>query len=33
MGHFSNILLAINKAHSITEGPGQQTRLRWVKTG
>ncbi len=33
MDQFSNVLLAIDKAHSTTDGPGLQTKLRWVKPG
>ncbi len=29
MGQFSKVLLAIDK---VPQGPGLQTRLRWVKT-
>ncbi len=31
MDQLVNVLLATDKAH--TEGPGLQTRLRWVKPG
>ncbi len=31
MDQLVNVLLAIAKAHSITEGPGLQTRHMWVK--
>ncbi len=33
MNQFSNVLLAIDNAHSITEDFGLQTRLRLVKPG
>ncbi len=34
MGQFSKVLLAIHKgAHSTTEDPAMQTRLRWVEPG
>ncbi len=33
MGQFSKVLLAIDNAHSTTDGPGLQTRLRSVKPG
>ncbi len=33
MGQFSKVLLAFDKAHSITDGHGLQTRPRWVKLG
>ncbi len=31
MGQFRIVLLAIDNAHSTTEGPRLQTRLKWVK--
>ncbi len=31
MGQFRKVLLAIDNAHNTAEGPGLQTRLRWVK--
>ncbi len=31
MGQFSKVLLAIDNEYKVPQGPGLQTRLRWVK--
>ncbi len=33
MDQFSKVLLTIDNTYSTTEGPGLQTKHRWVKPG
>ncbi len=33
MDQLMNVILTIDKVHTAPQGPGLQTRLRWVKPG